>query len=195
VGATQAPTRSEVRDRLHVLSVSNLVPGKGVDVSLRALALARKDGLDVDYTVVGDGRSRRELERLAREVGVADRVRFLGRLEPAQVHRELARCDLFNLPSSPEAFGIVYVEAMAHGKPIVGCIGEGPELFCRDGEDGFLVPPNDPAAVARAWRRARDPECRRTLGEAARVRAWAEFTWDASAKRLEAVLQEVARPL
>jgi glycosyltransferase involved in cell wall biosynthesis len=177
--------------RLEVLSVSNLVPDKGVDINLGALALIRREGIDARYTVVGTGPSSRELQRLADELGVAGSVRFLGRLEPAQVHRELAASDVFSLPSAPEAFGVAYVEAMAHGKPIVGCAGEGPELYCRDGEHGFLVPPRDPAAVAAAWQRLTDVEVRLRLGASARARAFSEFTWQQSAASLEAVLTEV----
>ena len=188
-----APTSDRIpsASRFEVLSVSNLVRGKGIDVNLRALALIRREGINARYTVVGTGPSRRELQRLADELGVTGSVRFLGRLEPAQVHRELEAGDVFSLPSSPEAFGVAYVEAMAHGKPIVGCTGEGPELFCRDGEHGFLVPPRDPAAVAAVWRRLADVEVRLRLGASARARAFSEFTWQRSAASLEAVLSEV----
>jgi glycosyltransferase involved in cell wall biosynthesis len=193
VAAGQATGREPSGGRFEVLSVSNLVPGKGVDVNLRALALIRREGIDARYTVVGSGPSRRELLRLADELGVTGSVRFLGRLEPIQVHRELAAGDVFSLPSAPEAFGVAYVEAMAHGKPIVGCTGEGPELFCRDSEHGFLVPPRNPEAVAAAWRRLADAELRLRLGASARARAFSEFTWQRSAELLEAVLAEVCR--
>jgi glycosyltransferase involved in cell wall biosynthesis len=193
VAAGPAEHRELREGRLEILSVSNLVPGKGIDTNLRALALACREGLNAHYGVVGEGRSRRTLEHLADSLGIRQRVRFLGRLEPAGVHRELAACDLFSLPSSPEAFGIAYLEAMAHGKPIVGCIGEGPEVFCRDGEHGFLVPPADAGAVAAAWARLADKVLRTTLGRAARTRVNSEFTWDRSARQLEAVLREVAR--
>jgi glycosyltransferase involved in cell wall biosynthesis len=193
VAAGQAAHREPSGGRFEVLSISNLVPGKGVDVNLRALALIRREGIDARYTVVGSGPSRRELLRLADELGVRGSVRFLGRLEPIQVHRELAASDVFSLPSAPEAFGVAHVEAMAHGKPIVGCTDEGPELFCRNGEHGFLVPPRDPEAVAAALRRLADAELRLRLGASARARAFSEFTWQQSAASLEAVLAEVCR--
>jgi glycosyltransferase involved in cell wall biosynthesis len=80
---------------------------------------------------------------------------------------------------------------MAHGKPIVGCIGEGPEVYCRDGEHGFLVPPGDHAAVAEAWRKLLSADFRRGLGHAGRARAFKEFTWEKSAKRMDAVLTQL----
>ena len=134
------------------------------------------------YTVVGDGPERSRLEDLARRLGIADRVTFAGRLEHHEVVREVARADIFCLPSWREAFGVVYVEAMACGKPVIGCRSQGAEDIISPGQDGILVEPRDVASLASALGQLlEDPELRQRMGEAARRRSRA-FSWDRTAE-------------
>src|SRR5262249_38319120 len=119
-----------------LVSVANLWPIKGIDLNLHALAeLARQGVVWHEDTVVGDGPQRPALETLARQLGLSQRVRFTGRLPHAQALAEIARADIFTLPSWQEAFGVVYLEAMALGRPVVGCRGQGAEDIIRDGVD------------------------------------------------------------
>jgi glycosyltransferase involved in cell wall biosynthesis len=151
-----------------VVSVGHLVARKRHADVLRALPPG------VPYEVVGDGPERPALERLARELG-AD-VTFHGQLEPARALEVARRCAVFALPSTDEAFGVAYVEAMAAGLPAIGCAGEpGPEEIVRSGGGMRLVPPGDVPALRTAIE-----EClrdRATLGAAARDTVEREFTW------------------
>jgi glycosyltransferase involved in cell wall biosynthesis len=144
-------------------------------------ALARLDGPRPAprLVVVGEGEQRKPLERLARSLGLQDRVLFPG----AKTHDDLARyfaaADVFLFPTErAEAGPLVLVEAMACGLPIIAsAIGAIPELLGRTGQNGLLVPPGDTEALAEAMHTLlRDDELRRRLGEAAHRRALAEYT-------------------
>jgi len=135
-------------------------------------ALARLPGRR--WTVVGDGPERPALEALAHDLGVADRVSFLGALPHGEAVATAQSGTAFVLPSVDEAFGVAYVEAMAAGVPAIGCAGEGgPQEIARCGGGIRLVPPHDPEALAAAIADL-DPE----LGAQARATVLAAFTWD-----------------
>ena len=131
-----------------IIEVGNLVPGKRVDVTIRALALLRKSEPDMTLTVVGQGPVRAELERLCAELGVTDAVRFTGKLPNEQVFALLCRSRFFVMASKPEGFGIVYLEAMAAGCVTIGTEGEGIADVMEQGVNGFLVPADDPQRIA-----------------------------------------------
>ena len=169
-----------------ILSVSNLITLKGIDDNLSALAMLKeRDGLtDWEYRIVGEGPDRPRLETLAASLGIEDHVVFLGRLSRADTFEELRRCHLFSLPSWNEAFGIVYLEAMAIGRPVVGCHENGPADFVSSGENGLLVPPRDVTALALAIRKLWD-----SPGEVEEIskRGHAtaeEFSWDRNVERM-----------
>lgn len=171
---------------ISIISVSNLIDWKGIDDNLRALALLRhKHGIDNwTYTVVGDGPERQNLEHMAHELGIRDQTRFTGRLSYDQTMDEIAEADIFSLPSWGEAFGIVYLEAMARCKPVIGCFDNGAADIITDGADGMLVPPKSPDALALALQKLlENPELRIALGRQARTTAEG-FTWDINASRV-----------
>lgn len=173
-------------DRRRFLSVSNLVHWKGIDLNLRALAAlkTRRPDLDWEYRVVGDGPMGPSLRELAESVGISDRVLFLGRLDYAATMDEMAACDVFSLPSWGEAFGIVYLEAMARMRPVVGCFRNGAEDIIDDGVDGCLVPPGDVEALSRTLERLLgSPELCIQIGVSARRKA-EQFSWDANVREL-----------
>jgi glycosyltransferase involved in cell wall biosynthesis len=134
----------------------------------------------VRWVVIGDGPELPALRTEAARLGVADRVSFLGQLEPSRALDELARCHLMALPSEDEAFGVAYAEALACGVPAVGCMGEGgPEEIAALGEGMTLVPPRDPAALAATLRDLlADPDGLRRLAAAARRTADARLSWE-----------------
>lgn len=177
------PPSQVLPGRRLLLTVGYLIERKGHAVVLEALGRLRREGLDPVWAIVGDGPLRERLERRAVDLGLADSVRFLGRLPHDQVLALMARADLFVLPSWDEAFGLVYAEAMAQRTPVVGCIGQGLEDFVADGQSGYLVPPRDAAALAAAVSRTLvDEEERRRVGEAGRAAA-AGLTWQRNAAR------------
>jgi glycosyltransferase involved in cell wall biosynthesis len=133
------------------------------------------------WVVIGDGPELPALRARARELGVADRVRWAGELEPHAAVRELARCHAMAMPSVDEAFGVAYVEALACGVPAIGCVGEGgPEEIAAAGDGMILVPRRDPAALAETIAGLiADPDRLTALAEAARRTAAAHFSREA----------------
>ena len=160
-------------DRLVVGAVGRLDPVKGHDILIKALAWL--PGMRV--VILGSGPRQPELRRLAREVGVADRVSLPGWCD--RVEDWLGRFDLFCHPSRYEGLGLALIEAMRAGLPIVATsVGGVPELL-DGGRCGLLVPPEDPPALAAAITGlAADPVRREFLGERARDRVHAEFSVD-----------------
>lgn len=173
-----------------LLWVGRLQPWKGVDVAIRALRQIPQAQL----VIVGDGETRADLERLAQEVGMAGRVRFLGSLPRERLPAIYAAADLLLATSfASETFGIGLVEAQACGLPVVASrFGGFPEVV-DEGRTGLLVPPRDPAALAAAVRSLLDdPDRRRAMAAAAP--AWAaQFSWSAVTDRIEALYNATLR--
>jgi glycosyltransferase involved in cell wall biosynthesis len=166
-------------------SIGRLDSQKGYDVLLQSLA----DLPDVGAVIVGDGPERLRLEILAAELGVAERVEFLGRRADARDF--LTAFDVFVLPSRFEGFPLVLLEAMLARLPVVATdVGSVTEAV-RDGVTGLVVQPDDPRALAQAIRTLLDdPEKRRTLGEAGR-RVALEFSPARMARDFETLYREV----
>ena len=131
----------------HLVQVGNLVPSKHHDDTIQAVARLRKVYPDVTLTIVGSGPEQRRLELLVEKLGLTDCVFFLGALPNAEALEEMAKAEVFVMPSYPEGFGIVYLEAMASGCVAIGTEGEGIDGFIRSGENGFLVPRDDVDAI------------------------------------------------
>ncbi len=164
---------------VRMVTVAHLVARKRHETVLRAIALMAPERRP-EYLVIGDGPRRALLERLAAELGVADRVRFLGQLPNPDAVARAAGCDLFVLPGVEEPFGVAYVEAMAAGLPAIGSRGEGgPEDIAAAGEGMILVEPGDATGLAGVIERliADRAELAR-LGAAARETVETNFTWE-----------------
>lgn len=151
---------------------------KGVDTVIQALPQLARAVPDVQYVVVGDGDDRPRMETLSRALGVADRVHFLGRLEP--MSPELlgcyANCDVFVMPSSGEGFGLVFLEAMAFSKPVVGGAHGGTPDVIEDGATGFLVHHGDIERLTQILTSLLlNQALRREMGQRARARVQERF--------------------
>jgi len=175
-----------------VLSVGRLVERKGQDTVIRALAEVAREVPEVLYAIGGSGPHRAELEKLAVELGVADRVQFLGFVEEGELAQHYAAADIFSMVSREigesgevEGFGIVYLEANACATPVLGGRSGGVEDAIADGESGMLVDPNDVAALSVCLvRLLGDDALRLELGEKGRRRVFAEFDRRVQARRL-----------
>lgn len=175
-----------------VACVSRMAPGKGVDVLLRAHARLGRDALLV---LAGDGPDVDRCRALAGELGLGERVRFLGLRR--DIDAIFAACDVAVVPSrAPEAFGLAVVEAMAAGKPVVvSDCGAMPELVGY-GRYGTVVPPGDAGALADALGRLLDgPVFAGQLGRAARERALAVYGLERWVDRMSAHYAAVAPEL
>ena len=179
LGADVAAPGPAHNGRARIVTVAHLVERKRHNVVLRALAL-----LDPvhrpDYLVIGDGPCREPLERLAAELGVADRVQFVGQLPNPEAVARAAGCDLFVMPGVEEPFGVAFVEAMAAGLPAIGSRGEGgPEDIAAAGDGMVLVAPDDPGGLARVLERLTGDRAELArLAAAARETVAANFTWE-----------------
>lgn len=148
VQALSVPS-SEDRVPCSIVQVAHLIKQKHFDVTLRAFARLKKEYPAAQFTVVGQGSEREALEALADELGVSESVHFLGQLPNEAVLAEMSKAQFFCMPSVREGFGIVYLEAMASGCITIGTEGEGIADLIENGKNGFLVPPEDPDAIAR----------------------------------------------
>ena len=128
-----------------LVTVGRLFPQKNVGGLLDALAM--QTGTETTLTIVGDGPRRSELEQRARTLDLDDQVRFWGALGRASVREALRDAHAFVLPSHQETFGVVLLEAMATGLPVLATASGGPEDLVTP-ETGLLVPPGDPEALA-----------------------------------------------
>lgn len=175
---------------------------KGFDVMVRAMPLIRARVPDVEWVIVGGGSLRGEIEQLASVHRLDGTARFVGQLSDEERDRWLERATVFAMPSrvpadgvGGEGFGIVYLEAGAHGLPVVaGKVGGALDAVI-DQHTGLLVDPTDHVAVADAISELlSDPARAETLGRAGEEHA-REFAWSRVADRVEQVLVEVAGPL
>ncbi len=185
-------------DEFVVVLPGRLAPEKGQAELLRAVAALRDRGEQVTALLVGDddpwlppGSQRAGLEALRDELGVADRVRFVP--HRPDVPAVMAAGDVIAIPSHAEPFGLVVVEAMACGRPVVGAsAGAIPEIVT-DGETGVLVPVRDPAGLADGLARLKaDPALRARVGARARVEVERRFSEERMAADLAALLADVA---
>jgi glycosyltransferase involved in cell wall biosynthesis len=164
------------------LLISRLTPLKRIDLLLRALATT--DGAGLRATVAGDGEQAAWLTALARELAVADRVTFLGRVDDERMVRELARCRAVVFPPLQEDYGFVTVEAFASRKAVITCNDSGgPAELVADDVSGFVCEPT-PESLARAMRRlADDRALAEQMGSRAHARG-AQLTWPETVRRL-----------
>ncbi len=169
-----------------LLVLSRLHPVKGIDVFLRAMA----DLPGVHAWIAGEGPNRGEYEALARQLGLEERVRFLGWRNDRRALLEA--CDLVVLPSRYEPFGTVILEAWASHRPLVCTRADGARQYVNDGIDGLVCPPDDTSALAAALRRAvTNPALRAALALAGQRRYAEGFTAPIILDRLEATYRDI----
>jgi glycosyltransferase involved in cell wall biosynthesis len=189
--ARVAAIRQEYGDRL-ILFVGHLRYYKGVDYLLEALPQ-----LEARLLLAGDGSAQRrvEVEATARRLGVSERVSFLGRQAEDGLAALYQACDVFALPCTErsEAFGIVQLEAMAAGRPVVSCdVGTGVAWVNQHEVTGLVAPPRDAAQLAAALGRLLgDPALRERMGAAGRERVRQQFTLQRMVERIEALYGRV----
>jgi glycosyltransferase involved in cell wall biosynthesis len=174
-----------------VLSVGNLIPIKGHELLIRAVAALVAEFPTLALNIIGDGPERSHLESIAQELKVADRVRFLGRKSRREVAAAMRACTVFALPSRYEGLGCVYIEAMSVGKPVIGCREQGIAEIIRQGSNGFLVGPDNEKELTLALAMLlRDEARRRNLGAAARDTILERFTLEQQAESLARIYRE-----
>ena len=176
-----------------VMMVARFSKQKDPRTLVKALALLRQHGLRPTLRLVGDGKTRTEVESLSRELGLDDgQVQFLGLRR--DVPALLMRHQIFVLSTHYEGMPLALLEAMAAGCAVVGSAVPGVQGLIRDGVDGVLVPPQDPAALAQALASLlKNPARAASLAARARVRAQSEFSRELMNRRYEALCLDLAR--
>ncbi len=175
-----------------LISVGRLIPNKGQEWVIRAMADVTKTHPGVVYEIVGDGPDRVRLETLVAELGLTRTVRFTGAVTSLQVADALNKADIFIMPSIQEALGNAAVEALASGLPIIASnVGGLPEVVI-DGVTGFLVPPGDAGAIAqKVLDLLERPETWPAMGRAGRFHAEANFDITSHMDRILEVYESV----
>jgi glycosyltransferase involved in cell wall biosynthesis len=184
--------------RPELLFIGRLVERKGVHLLLEALALLAPERRPL-LRVVGDGPERDRLSALATALRLGDDVVFHGFVSSEEKAERLAGCDAFLLPAvidakgDTEGLGVVLLEAMTYGKPVIASAAGGIVDIVRDGQNGFLVPPGDAGALAGAIRACgENPGRARALGAQGRVDVEQGFSWPVIAERLKTLYQSVS---
>ncbi len=189
---------STLRDTLGITSqpmilfVGNLSPRKGVDTLLKALPSVLRE-IDVKLVLAGDW-NQLPYQQLARTLGISDKVLFLGRVPDDKLRLLYASCDLFVLPSRLEGLGIVILEAMAAGKPIVASnVGGIPELI-ESGHNGILVEAGNEGALASAMIKVlNDRSLARAMGQNNIQKVRQLYSWDIAARKTEHLYRELIK--
>lgn len=178
-----------VGDAPIMLTVARLVPHKGQDMGIRALAMLSRDFPELRYIMVGEGHDELRLRELARELGVSDRVGFVGPMRDDELPEAYATSTIYLGASrvdreiNVEGFGISFLEAGASGVPSIAGDSGGVRSAVRDGETGIVVPPTDVDAIADAIRSLLVNAERRTqMGEAARRAVETHYNWERVAR-------------
>jgi phosphatidylinositol alpha-1,6-mannosyltransferase len=181
--------RWNVGDAPLLITVARLVPHKGQDMGIRALASLSRDFPQLRYIMVGEGHDEQRLRSLARELGVADKVAFVGPMRDDELPEAYATSTVYLGASrvdkeiNVEGFGISFLEAGASGIPSVAGDSGGVRSAVRNGETGIVVAPTDADAIADAIRALLvNPERRQQMGRAARRAVETHYNWDRVAR-------------
>jgi phosphatidyl-myo-inositol dimannoside synthase len=185
-------------DELLLLSVGRLQARKGHDLVLKALAGLPADAPKIRYVVAGSGGDGPRLQALTSELGLTTQVNFVGVIPQDALPTYYAAADIFVHPNRVEGgdfegFGIVFLEAAACGKPVIGGRSGGVPEAVEDGATGLLVDGRDPEELRSAILRLASASLRSSFGSAARQRVLTHFTWPRAVKQVEAIDAEIRR--
>lgn len=169
---------------VRLLYVGRLVPQKGVDVLLNSLYLAKKNGFNFELIIAGSGILEDNLKKLLHSLGLDESVKFSGFITRTELPKYYTQSDIFILPSRYEPFGMVLVEAMASGLPVIASDVGGMTEIVINGKTGLLVPPDDTKALTDAiMTLIGDKKKRASMGAAGRRRVENYFNWRSIAKQ------------
>ena len=189
-----APGDAPAQHEQEILIVGNLLVGKGHELVLRAIRRIEESFPQLRCRVVGEGPDRARFEALARELGIAKRVRFEGRKSRAEVADAMRACSLFVLPSHYEGLGCVYLEAMACGKAVIACRGQGIDEIVQHGKNGWLIPVDGLDELGQGLSTLlRSPDLCLRLGASARETVLNGLTLSHQAQRLAQIYCDAIR--
>lgn len=177
--------KNEIKDKIKILSVSNLKKTKGIQINLRAISQLKGKYGNIQYDIIGEGEFEIQLRKLVRELGLEDVVNFLGKKEHDEVLKSMSDYDIFSLPSYNEGFGTVYIEAMSKRVAVIGVEGEGIEDAIKNGYNGFLVKREDVTSLIDVLDMLiKDDKKRNIIAKNGRNTVIKYFTWNSNAKKV-----------
>ena len=181
-----------------ILIVGNLLAGKGHELVLNAISKLKPSSRDpypnLQCKIIGEGADKNRFAALTTKLGIGEKVQFLGRRSRAEVAAEMRRCTLFALPSRYEGLGCVYLEAMACGKPVIACRGQGIDEVIADGKNGWLIPVDGLEELVQALQLLLgNRELRDHIGWTARKTILDGLTMSHQAQKLLKIYREAAR--
>jgi phosphatidylinositol alpha-1,6-mannosyltransferase len=181
-----------------LLTAARLITRKGIDLVIQILPTLIREFPNLVYLIAGEGPDRSRLESIARKNRVSGSIRFIGQIPYEKMPDIYRSADVFIMPSreepqhtSIEGFGIVFLEASASGLPIVAGKSGGTADAVRDGETGFLIPPDDRQTLLNTLQRLlKEPDLRRKMGLAGRRFVEEEMNWDRAAEQMRKCIEE-----
>ncbi len=175
-----------------ILSVSNLIKSKGIDYNIEAINKLKDKYTNIIYLIIGDGPILKDLVVMVDRLKLGNYVKFLGKLPHNDSLSYMKVCDVFSLPSWDEGFGVVYLEAMAYGKPVIACKGQGIEDVIENMKNGILVEPKNVDSLVDAIDYLlSNPDRAKTIGKNAQSLVLSRFTWKENVKKTIQVYKEV----
>lgn len=187
-----SPKQVDYQGKIVLLAVGNLKKTKGFDYAIKATSSLLPSYPNLHLLIAGAGPEAANLQALVNKANVSSHVTFLGKLSHSQVMEYMSFADIFLLPSWQEGFGVVYVEAMAHGKPIIACKRQGIAHFITNWDNGILVEPQDQddlnAALARLLA---NPHLGVAIGDRGRQLVHSHLKWEDSAAQLLALSRDL----
>ncbi len=178
--------QEEFKNKKYILTAGNLIETKGINYIIEAFAKIHGKYEDLVLVIVGQGQERENLKELARNRGVEDKVIFKGKIPHKKLMQYMNQCYFFVLPSYKEGFGVVYIEAMAQEKVVIGCKGQGIEDVIEDNLDGLLVNPRDVEdLVVKMEYIINNEDKREHMALLAKKKVMTKFTWKRSAISLK----------
>jgi glycosyltransferase involved in cell wall biosynthesis len=189
------PPREKPSTPIRLLSVGRLHPAKGHATVIRVVHGLREGGLDARLTILGGGPMQAELAALISSLGLEGTVDLRGSVAEAEVRAAFAEADVFVLASDFEPLGVVFMEAMAAGVPVIGTRNGGVSEIVQDGRTGLLIDPSDEAAIRAAILRVvEDDALRAAMVTAARARIESAFDSRAGAARVAGAIRATLAP-
>lgn len=161
--------------KLKIITISRLIDWKRIDLIIKAI----KDFRDVKLRIIGTGKEENRLKQLVKKLNINDSVEFLGFIKNKDIHKYLINSDIFILPSIGDSFGIVFLEAMACGLPIIAAKAGGVPEVVHDGYNGFLVEPNNLEELVNVILNLKeDKQLRKTFSVNSLKLVKEKFGWD-----------------
>lgn len=172
-----------------IITVSRLVRKNGIDILIKAVSHLKSH---ISLIIVGDGKERKKLEKLAQKLGIKDKVRFLGSINPNEIPEYLSQADIFVRPSRSEGLGSAFLEAMALGVPVIGPSAGGIPDFLKDGETGLVCEKENPEDLAEKITRLLGNEnLRLKLAENGRKLVEEKYNWGKIAIQVKEIYEEI----